>query len=78
MAPHRNNICFIRLLRPYIFSFLLVQKMDYEESNIAVPMIDSLRFLGPVCDSICGILEYMVWLEKLEITTNLAIPVLIV
>ena len=27
-APHGNNICFIRLLRPY--SFLLVLKMHYE------------------------------------------------
>ena len=27
---HDNNICFIHLLRPYILSFLLVLKMEYE------------------------------------------------
>ena len=42
-----------------------------------VPVIDILRFLGPVCYSICGI--WHIWYGcKLEITTNLAIPVLFV
>ena len=36
-------------------------------------MIDRLRFLGPVCYSICRILAYLIWME-----TNLAIPVLFV
>ena len=29
-ALHDNNTCFICLLRPYILSFLLVRKMEYE------------------------------------------------
>ena len=29
-APHDNNICFICLFRPYILSFLLVLKMEFE------------------------------------------------
>ena len=26
-------------------------------------MVDSLRFLGPVCYSSCGILAHLVWME---------------
>ena len=43
-------------------------------ANIVVPMIDSLRFIGLVCYSICVILAYV----QMEIMTNLAIPVLFI
>ena len=29
-----------------------------------VPMIDSLRFLGPVCYCMCAILTCLVWMES--------------
>ena len=45
MVAHRhyNNICFIRLLRPYILSFVLVLKLDHDESMHLSPISSAVN-----------------------------------